>query len=56
MTDFMFVVLQVIASKNAVAFRRAASELNEGVVVIACCQRHKCVAQLRGTRKVGRSF
>ncbi|AMC11922.1 hypothetical protein Lupro_11880 [Lutibacter profundi] len=44
-------VKQVIASKNAVAFRRAAGELNEGVGVIARCHRHKCVQQLRGTRK-----
>jgi len=45
-----------LRSKNAVAFKRAASELSEGVVARARCHRHKCVQQLRGTRKVGGVF
>jgi len=44
------------AAINAVAFKRAASELSEGVVAKARCQRQKCVQQLRGTRKGGGVF
>ena len=47
-------VSQVIASKNAIAFRRAAGELNEGCWGKSTLLfQHKCVQQLRGTRKGG---
>jgi len=47
-------VSQVIASKNAIAFRRAAGELNAGCWGKSTLLfQHKCVQQLRGTRRVG---
>jgi len=47
-------VSQVIASKNAIAFRRAAGELNAGCWGKSTLLfQQKCVQQLRGTRWVG---
>jgi hypothetical protein len=48
---------QVIESSNAVAFRRAAASSNEGCWGKSTLLfQHKCVQQLRGTRKGGGVF